>query len=239
MLVTIHQPCYIPYLGIFHKIWKADEFVYLDDAQYSNGYVFEWNRIKTPQGECRLKVPLYRDFGKSLLEVKPKDELGWQDKHIKTVDMNYKKAPFHDELLPLYAETISKHYDSLGELNIATMNMFFEWFGWNKPITRSSIWNLEERSESRVIEICKRMHADAYYSGTGGANYQDPEHYKEANIELIYQQWIPYEYKQQWGEFRPYMSILDFAMNEGHDIDTHFKAMEEAIANGATAPEHH
>ena len=40
MMVTIHQPCYLPYLGVFHKIWKADAFVFLDDAQYSNGYVF-------------------------------------------------------------------------------------------------------------------------------------------------------------------------------------------------------
>ena len=66
MMVTIHQPCYLPYLGIFHKIWKADVFAYLDDAQYSNGYVFEWNRIKTPQGECRLKVPLEKNFGDTL-----------------------------------------------------------------------------------------------------------------------------------------------------------------------------
>ena len=71
MMVTIHQPCYLPYLGVFHKIWKADAFVFLDDAQYSNGYVFEWNRIKTPQGECRLKVPLHKEFGQTLREVVP------------------------------------------------------------------------------------------------------------------------------------------------------------------------
>ena len=49
-VVSIHQPCYIPYLGIFYKIWQSDKFVYLDDAQYSNGYVFDWNRIKTHRG---------------------------------------------------------------------------------------------------------------------------------------------------------------------------------------------
>lgn len=33
------------------------------------------------------------------------------------------------------------------------------------------------------------------------------------------------------GDFLPYMSILDYAMNEGHDIDSHFKKMEKVIAD--------
>ena len=97
--VSIHQPCYLPYLGIIYKIWRSDIFVYLDDVQYSNGYVFEWNRIKTPQGECRLKIPLEKKFGQLLTEVKPKDFLGWKEKHLKVVEMNYKRAPYLVELL--------------------------------------------------------------------------------------------------------------------------------------------
>lgn len=233
MMATIHQPCYLPYLGVFHKIWKADAFVFLDDAQYSNGYVFEWNRIKTPQGECRLKVPLHKEFGQTLLEVAPKDSLRWQDKHIKTVEMNYKKAPYFPELFPAYKEIVSECYDSLAKLNIALMNFFLRWFGWHeKMVYYASDWKLESRSETRVIEICKRLGADAYLSGTGGRNYQEKEHFKEAGIKLVYQEWEPLAYRQLWGEFRPYMSVLDYAMNEGHDIGSHFRMMEEVMAGG-------
>ena len=233
MMVTIHQPCYLPYLGVFHKIWKADAFVFLDDAQYSNGYVFEWNRIKTPQGECRLKVPLHKEFGQTLREVVPKDGLGWQHKHIKTVEMNYKKAPYFPELFPAYEGIVSECYDNLAQLNIALMNFFLLWFGWHdKIVYYASDWKLESRSEARVIEICKRLGADAYLSGTGGRNYQEEEHFKEAGIKLVYQEWEPLEYRQLWGEFRPYMSILDYAMNEGHDIGSHFRRMEEVMADG-------
>lgn len=232
MILTIHQPCYLPYLGIFHKIWKADEFVYLDDAQYSNGYVFEWNRIKTPQGECRLKIPLNRKFGMSLAEVSPKYELRWSEKHTKTVWMNYKKAPYFSELFPIYKKMIEHKFSNLAELNIALMDFFFEWFGLQKKTHRSSKFHLESRAEERVIEICKILDADAYLSGIGGRNYQKSEHFIQNGIELVYQEFRPIEYKQQWGAFAPYMSILDFAMNEGHDIDSHFKRMEEIIANG-------
>lgn len=233
MMVTIHQPCYLPYLGVFHKIWKADAFVFLDDAQYSNGYVFEWNRIKTPQGECRLKVPLHKEFGQTLREVAPKDCLWWQDKHIKTVEMNYKKAPYFQELFPAYKEIVSKHHDNLAQLNIELMNFFLRWFGLHdKKIYYASDWQLESRSEARVIEICKRLGANAYLSGTGGRNYQEEEHFEKAGIKLVYQEWEPLEYRQLWGAFRPYMSILDYAMNEGHDIGSHFRRMEEVMADG-------
>lgn len=233
MMISIHQPCYLPYLGVFHKIWKADVFVYLDDAQYSSGYVFDWNRIKTPQGEYRLKVPLYRHFGQTLLEVAPKDCLGWQDRHLKTVEMNYKKAPYYAELFPVYKAMVSQRYDSLADLNIALMNLFILWFGWrDKKIFAASDMKLESCSEARVIEICKRLGADAYLSGTGGRNYQTEEHFDDAGIRLVYQEWMPLGYRQLWGEFLPYMSVLDYAMNEGHDIDGHFRKMEEAVADG-------
>lgn len=232
MMVTIHQPCYLPYLGVFHKIWKADAFVFLDDAQYSNGYVFEWNRIKTPQGECRLKIPLYKKFGQTLREVVPKDGLGWQNKHIKTVEMNYKKAPYFSELFPAYKEIVSRHHNNLAQLNVELMNFFFLWFGWHeKKVFFASDWNLESRSEARVIEICRRIRADSYLSGTGGRNYQKDVHFRENSIKLLYQEWEPVEYQQLWGDFLPYMSVLDYAMNEGHDIDSHFRKMEEAIAD--------
>lgn len=232
MMITIHQPCYLPYLGVFHKIWKADAFVFLDDAQYSNGYVFEWNRIKTPQGECRLKIPLHKKFGQTLLEVTPNDDLKWQYKHIKMVEMNYKKAPYFSELFPVYKEIVNKCYDNLAQLNIALMNFFLFWFGWNeKKVYYTSNWKLESKAEARVIEICKCLEADTYLSGTGGRNYQKDVHFQENGIKLVYQEWEPIQYRQLWGEFRPYMSILDYAMNEGHNIDTHFRKMEKVIAD--------
>ena len=43
MIVAIHQPDYLPYLGYFYKMSRADVFVYLDDAQYSKGDRHQWN----------------------------------------------------------------------------------------------------------------------------------------------------------------------------------------------------
>lgn len=223
-VVSIHQPCYIPYLGIFYKIWQSDLFVFLDDAQYSNGYVFDWNRIKTPQGECRLKVPTARIFGQKLTEVTPKEFLGWKDKHLKTIRMNYRKAPHFGEVFSDFSDCILSEHGSLAELNIATMKLFMDKFGWNIPLFRSSAMDLSSKAEARVIEIVQRVGGDTYLSGSGGKNYQSEEHFTHAGLKLVYSDFKPLEYEQQWGDFLPNMSVLDFCMNEGYEIGGLFEA---------------
>lgn len=234
--VAIHQPCYLPYLGVFYKMWLADEFVYLDDAQYSNGYVFDWNRIKTPQGECRLKVLTERKFGQTLLDVQPKNFLGWREKHLKTIEMNYKKAPYFREFFPVFSDVLMREYGSLADLNITLMGTIANWFRIYTPRSLSSCMGIETRSEARVIEICQRLGADMYISGTGGRNYQSPEHFADAGITLAYADYIPVPYAQQWGEFRKNMSAIDYAMNCGHDIDKYFrKCMDAEIIQEVSA----
>lgn len=230
-VVSIHQPCYIPYLGIFYKIWQSDKFVFLDDAQYSNGYVFDWNRIKTPQGECRLKVPTARIFGQKLTEVTPKNFLEWKDKHLKTIQMNYKKAPHFSEVFSDFSDCILSEYGSLAELNMATMKLFIDKFGWNIPVCCSSEMHLESRAEARVIEIVHRVSGDTYLSGTGGRNYQSEDHFINAGIKLVYSDFRPLEYRQQWGSFLPNMSVLDYCMNEGYEIEWLFKSTREVLWN--------
>lgn len=231
-IVSIHQPCYIPYLGIFYKIWQSDKFVYLDDAQYSSGYVFDWNRIKTPQGECRLKVPTARVFGQKLTEIVPKDFLKWKDKHLKTIQMNYKKAPHYSEVFSDFSDCILSEYDSLADLNMATMNLFIGRFGWKKEICFASNMNLDTRSEARVIEIVQKVGGDTYLSGSGGENYQNKEHFSQAGINLVYSDFQPLKYRQQWGDFLPNMSILDYCMNEGYEIDSFFELLKEVHSDG-------
>jgi len=201
--IAIHQPCYLPYLGVFYKIWQSDEFVFLDDAQYSNGYVFDYNTIKTPQGTTRLKVPLHKSFGDNLIEVKPKYELKWEEKHINTIWHNYRKAPYFKELFPLLEHEILFHYNNLAFLNISLMILFMEWFGIEKPVYMASALNVGGKSEQRVIDIVRALNGDTYISGTGAKDYQNEENFDYYGIKLVYSDYKPKEYQQCWGGFHP------------------------------------
>jgi len=57
MIIAVHQPQYLPWLGYFDKIDKADIFVLLDTVQYKKNEWQNRNKIKTAQGWQWLTVP--------------------------------------------------------------------------------------------------------------------------------------------------------------------------------------
>jgi hypothetical protein len=63
MMLTGHQPNYLPYPGFFEKVARADRFVVVDDVQFVKRGPFGWmhrNRIRTDsaQGWDWLSVPV-------------------------------------------------------------------------------------------------------------------------------------------------------------------------------------
>jgi hypothetical protein len=58
MIVAIHQPQFMPWLGYFDKMDQPDYFVLLDNVQYKKNEWQNRNRIKSPQGPQWLTVPV-------------------------------------------------------------------------------------------------------------------------------------------------------------------------------------
>lgn len=226
MIVAIHQPDYIPYPGYFYKIAECDCFVFLDDAQYSNENIHNWNRIKTPQGELRLKVPVKQSLGDAILEVTTRDDLGWKQKHLKTLKMNYTRAKFFEKIYPEIETTLMVDYENLADMNIAIIQHICKGFGISPRFERASSLGLNTHREKRVIDICAAFDGSAYLSGNGARAYQVPEHFSERGIELLYTDYHPITYNQIWGDFLSNMSILDYLFNHGYDwtqIETQMK----------------
>ena len=58
-IISGHQPVYLPWLGLIHKAFLADVFVFMDDVQYLSQDWNNRNRIKNPQGKAIwLTVPV-------------------------------------------------------------------------------------------------------------------------------------------------------------------------------------
>ena len=52
--VAMHQPHYFPWLGYLDKMAKADEFVVLDEVQFTDGSPMSRNRFLQVDGEAKL-----------------------------------------------------------------------------------------------------------------------------------------------------------------------------------------
>ena len=70
MIVSVHQPQYIPWLGFFHKLSKSDVYVSLDTVQYLSRGFNHRNKIKTPDGESWLTIPVIYKQKCGINEVK-------------------------------------------------------------------------------------------------------------------------------------------------------------------------
>jgi len=216
MIVSIHQPDYLPYIGYFYKIFQSDAFVYLDDAQYSTDNIHNWNRIKTPQGELKLKIPVENKLGMGINEVRTRDELKWKEKHIKTIEMNYGKAPFK-ALFESVKELILCDYKSLADMNIAINSYVCQQFSFKTKMYKASDSDIKTFREERVLDICEAYGAKTYISGNGARAYQNEENFTNRGIELRYTDYTPVKYNQLWKEFIPNMSILDYILNNGYE----------------------
>ena len=56
--IAIIQSNYIPWKGYFDIIHRVDEFILLDDVQYTRRDWRNRNRIKSPQGTIWLTIPV-------------------------------------------------------------------------------------------------------------------------------------------------------------------------------------
>ncbi len=227
MNVGIHQPDYIPWLGLFYKMYLSDVFIHLDDAQYSNEAAHNYNSIKTSQGEYRIKFPVEQHLGDTILQVRPRYELKWREKHLRTFEMNYAKGKFFKDVYPELKDVFMVDYANVADLNISINEYIAGRFGIAPKFVRSSTFGFETKREEKVIDLCVAVGGTRYISGNGARVYQEESHFTDRGVELTYLDYKPIEYPQLWKGFLPCMSVLDYIFNCGYDWDYVVKQVNE------------
>ena len=213
MRVAIHQPNYMPWPGYFYKIAQSDLFIFLDDAQYTKNSFINRNRIKTPQGEHWLTIPVSVSLGQSIRDVSVKS--GWAEKHLKTLHQSYSRTPGYKSYIEDIGTLLNADYANIADLNIALVEHICGLLGITTPWLRSSELGILGASDERLAEIVASLGGDTYLSGFGGANYQLEQTFSARNIALETYKFRPPVYKQQWGDFIPGLSILDVLFHCG------------------------
>ena len=216
MIVAVHQPQYLPWLGYFDKIRQADVFCYLDSVQYKKNDWQNRNRIKTSQGWQWLTVPVRFQFPEKICEVKINPMVNWRKKHLQALVTNYRRAPYFETYIEVYEQVYSEDWELVSELNIHFIERLIDALGLSqKPAVKSSQLDLREEPTDRLIDICKEVQADTYLAGQDGMKYMDLERFKENGIEVIIQDFKHPVYPQIFNDFESHMSVVDLLFNCG------------------------
>jgi len=218
MIVAIHQPNFLPWLGYFYKLAKSDVFVLLDNVQYTKNSFINRNRIKTPQGAIWLTVPvkIKGRFGQLIKDVEINNMVDWRRKHLGALEANYKKARFFEPIFQGLKNIYYAHdWNNLYRFNVRLLEWVLSILKLEKKVVRASELNVKGKSTRLIIDIVKAVGGKVYLSGFGGAKYQDEKLFKEEGIELRYYEFSHPVYPQLWSDFIPNLSIIDLLFNCG------------------------
>jgi len=216
-VAVILQPSYLPWLGYFAQMHRSDIFILYDDVQYDKGSWRNRNRIKTPQGTQWLTVPVLTKAQNwpTNRDIKINNASDWRRKHLIALKQNYSRAPYFKDYIVFFEELYAREWDFLIDLNIASLDGLTRALGLKREIRFASEVGVQGKSVERLIEICRAVGADCFYEGAAGRNYIDDVLFAQAGIRLEYQDYKHPVYPQLYGEFVPYLSVVDLLFNCG------------------------
>jgi hypothetical protein len=219
VILTAHQPVYLPWLGLFHKIAMADRFVSFNRVQYQPKDWNNRNRVKTPKGPMWLSVPVMRKgyLKKTISDIEIDNSQPWGRKHWNTLRHGYAKAPHFGRYADYFEDVYSREWKSLADLNEQMLGWFLTELGINVTVESAGDQDFQGTKVDLVLDMCAKLGADVYIFGAQGRGYADENSFVGAGIELVFQDYKHPEYPQPHGDFVSHLSIVDLMFNCGDD----------------------
>jgi len=217
--VVIHQPDFLSYLGFFHRLLHADQFVILDHVQFVSGTSRSWmnrDKIKTPNGDAWLTVSVEKcPRGTAINQVQLSNKISWRENNLNLLKQNYGKSPYFEEIHPHIEKLYAQDYTMLVDFNIASIEMLCGLFDIKIDMIFSSDLDCHYRKNELLVEILSKVNATHYLSGLGAKDYFNPEPFKASDIEVAWQDFTHPIYPQKHGDFTAWLSSIDLLYNCG------------------------
>jgi hypothetical protein len=236
LIVSIHQPNYLPWTGLINKIAQSDVFIIFDDIQLPRGksYIIR-TKIKTSNGSKWITVPV-KEKSKLLKinDVQINNNINWKEEHCNKIFENYKEAPYFSKYFNKFEKIIKQEWVLLNELNTELIKIILNILNIETKIIFSSEFNIKLKGTEKIIELIKSAGASEYLTGMGKGSERytlgNEELFNKGKIEVKYHEFVEPKYQQINGDFVSNLSIIDMIFNIG-DKETN----KRLILNGVVS----
>ena len=215
------QSNYIPWKGVFDLINRVDVFVFYDDVQFTKRDWRSRNRIPSANGGIWLSVPVLTKGARDQLICEAAIDLSvdWQQKHHKTLTLNYAKAPYIKDFYSLLEDFYqTRRWDNLSEMNMYMTRYICDILGIETEFLTSQQLNVAgSKDGEKIIKICEILGCDYFINGPASKAFLDEEKFKSAGISLEYMDYSYPEYRQLYRPFDHHVSVLDLLFMTGPD----------------------
>lgn len=193
MIVAIHQPHFLPWLGYLHRMASVDLFIVLDHVQFERRNYQNRSQIRL-EGEARwLTVPVVQRSQKECIVDKQIDNSAgkWGANHFATLRHAYREAGFFGDYAAAFRNLLEARWERLVDLDLAALELMRDAFGITTPLARSSQLAVEGAKGQLILNLCRAAGARTLLAGMGGSRgYLDELEFARSGIRV------------QWHEFR-------------------------------------
>lgn len=217
MKLGIMQPYFMPYIGYFQLIKAVDQYVVYDDVNYIKGGWVSRNNILI-NGEKKMFTITLKGASPNKLfnEIEICDDF---KKFMKTLQLNYSKAPHFNATMNLMERIISHPQKQLSLFIANSFKEILAYLDIHTELLFSSTLSKDNslKGQEKVINICKTLNADEYYNAIGGQELYSKNEFMNNGIKLYFVDTIIKDYQQASPTFIPYLSIIDVLMNNSKE----------------------
>jgi len=236
-VVSIHQPHYLPWLGLTAKIACSDIFIVLDNVQFEKNGWQNRTRYSTAAGLKFLTLPV-RQGGIVSEKISIRDiELADQNaptKHWKTLSQRYGRRPGWLRIAERLRAILNVRHERLFPICQATTELTLEIFHVKPKVIFASSLSAEGVKSDRVVNLVKAVQATHYLSGLGAKEYLDPAAFDRAGLGLAFQKFSHPRYLQSnGGEFASAAFALEWYIE---DPDNAVGAFHEHLRQNTEQP---
>jgi hypothetical protein len=223
MIVAIHQPHFIPWLGYLHRMAQADLFIVLDHVQFERRNYQNRSQIRL-DGEARwLTVPVEQHSQKERIADKRVDNRDaarpWGRSHFATLRHAYREAPHFARYAPALRAIFEARWERLAELDAAMLAFLTEAFAIRTRLASSSALGVDGAKSQLILNLCRAVKADVLLAGFGGSRgYLERDEFARHGIEIRAHQFSHPAYRQCGAApFIPGLASIDLLFNAGPD----------------------
>lgn len=209
--VAIMQPTFLPWLGYFALIERADHFVFLDDVQYSKQSWQSRNRIAGPRGVQTLSLSIARKPSKPLISEVRLADTGFERKLLDNLQAAYKPAPYGQISFELVARAFATAGRDLARLNIEMIRNFCELTQIKAEFHLSSDIGCAGAGRSaRLAAISRFLGCTEYLSPVGSLHYlKEDKAFENSSTNLRFLNFVHPIYDQGGREFISHLAAID------------------------------
>lgn len=207
--IVISQPMLFPWPGFFELVATADVYVHLDDVKFSNNSFTNRIQMKHAKGWSWMTIPVRKTGDCLLIRDLTAADGPWKRRHRTMLVQSLAKARYRSDALTLFDQAYQR--PDILELLIDSIEEPARYLGIWKTIAtlRSSGMGVLGNSSQRVLDIVLALGGTRYVTAHGARNYLDHAAFERAGITVEYVTYSKTQYPQLYGDFLPYVTILD------------------------------